>query len=336
MSHDLRQPLQTLTLLHDVLHGQLKDEKAAELALRAQQTLDSMSGMLDALLDINQLEAGIIQPEPVDFPINLLLDKLRPNSSTMLPPAAWAGGWCPADSSFTAIRICSSRWCVIWFQTRSATHPKVRSCLVAGATATDCASRCGTPAWALPKTRSRRIFEEYHQAAGHPEEGGLGLGLAIVQRLSQLLGHTITVRSRLGKGSVFAIEVPLVLQGPGPMRELGEGREPNAPPRRGAILVIEDDTTLRETLELTFAREGHRTSRRERAGGADARPREWVSARPRRLRLFPAGRDERLAGGCFLAGNSRFVRPFCLSDRRHQKHKFARHREAAASASPSP
>jgi two-component system, chemotaxis family, CheB/CheR fusion protein len=77
VSHDLRQPLQTLTLLHDVLHGQLKDEKAAELALRAQQTVDSMSGMLDALLDINQLEAGIIQPEPVDFPINLLLDKLR-------------------------------------------------------------------------------------------------------------------------------------------------------------------------------------------------------------------------------------------------------------------
>ena len=104
-----------------------------------------------------------------------------------------------------------------------------------------------------------RIFEEYHQAPGHSEEGGLGLGLAIVQRLGQLLDHAITVRSRLGKGSVFAIEVPLVRQGPGPMRELGERREPNAPPQRGAILVIEDDTTLREMLELTFAREGYRT-----------------------------------------------------------------------------
>ena len=90
-SHDLRQPLQTLTLLHDVLHGQLKDEKAAELAHRAQQTLDSMSGMLDALLDINQLEAGIIQPEPVDFPINRLLEKLK--SEFIYHASARGLGW---------------------------------------------------------------------------------------------------------------------------------------------------------------------------------------------------------------------------------------------------
>jgi len=76
-SHDLRQPLQTLTLLHDVLHSRLADEKAAELAQRAQETLDSMSGMLDALLDINQLEAGAIRPDLIDFPIDVLLDKLK-------------------------------------------------------------------------------------------------------------------------------------------------------------------------------------------------------------------------------------------------------------------
>src|SRR6516162_8856528 len=76
-SHDLRQPLQTLTMLHDVLHSRLADEKAAELAQRAQETLDSMSGMLDALLDINQLEAGAIRPDLIDFPIDVLLDKLK-------------------------------------------------------------------------------------------------------------------------------------------------------------------------------------------------------------------------------------------------------------------
>jgi two-component system, chemotaxis family, CheB/CheR fusion protein len=74
------------------------------------------------------------------------------------------------------------------------------------------------------------------------------------------LGHAITVRSRLGKGSVFAVEMPLALPRTGPMHEPGERRKPDAPPRQGAILVIEDDPTLRETLELTFAREGHRTA----------------------------------------------------------------------------
>jgi two-component system, chemotaxis family, CheB/CheR fusion protein len=67
------------------------------------------------------------------------------------------------------------------------------------------------------------------------------------------------VRSQLGKGSVFAIEVPLAREAPGPAPGLGTEPEPVGLDRHGAILVIEDDPMLREMLELAFAREGHRT-----------------------------------------------------------------------------
>src|SRR6478672_5246227 len=63
----------------------------------------------------------------------------------------------------------------------------------------------------IPTRELRAIFEEFHQLDNPARERskGLGLGLAIVQRLANLLGHKIDVRSRLGKGSVFMIEVPL-------------------------------------------------------------------------------------------------------------------------------
>jgi two-component system CheB/CheR fusion protein len=260
-SHDLRQPLQTLTLLHDVLHGRLADEKAAELAWRAQETLDSMSGMLDALLDINQLEAGAIRPDLVDFPVDAILDKLK----TQFAYHASARGldW----------RVVPSRLAVhsdphlLEQMVRNLVSNAIRY-TAEGKVLLGCRRRgdkLRIEVWdtgvGIAEEEIPRIFEEYHQAPGDAGEGGgLGLGLAIVQRMGQLLGHPINVCSRLAKGSVFSIELPLARQALRPMRERSGGREPEAPQRQGAILVIEDDPTLRETLRLTLSNEGYRTA----------------------------------------------------------------------------
>ena len=64
-SHDLRQPLQSLVLLQGLLAKTVEGEKAKKLVARFDETLDAMSGMLNALLDINQIEAGIVRPEIV-------------------------------------------------------------------------------------------------------------------------------------------------------------------------------------------------------------------------------------------------------------------------------
>jgi two-component system CheB/CheR fusion protein len=259
-SHDLRQPLQTLTLLNDVLHSQLPDGNAAEFAKRAQETLDSMSGMLDALLDINQLEAGAIKPDLVDVPIGVLLDKLK----TQFGYHASARGldWRVMPSRLTVhtdphlleqmVRNLVSN------AIRYTTEGKVLlGCRRHG-------DKLRIEVWdtgvGIAEDEIPRIFEEYHQASGQSEEGGLGLGLAIVERLGQLLGHPITVRSRLTNGSVFSIEVPLARQRPGPLRKPSRGQEPITPQRQGGILVIEDDPALREMLQLTLANEGYRTA----------------------------------------------------------------------------
>ena len=117
----------------------------------------------------------------------------------------------------------------------------------------------------IPDEELQAIFEEYHQLdnAARERSRGLGLGLSIVQRLGNLLGHRVRVRSQPGKGSVFAIEVMLPPSGTAPQRErhrhdIDGGMADGV--RTGAILVVEDDPEVRELLELVLKDEGHRTA----------------------------------------------------------------------------
>ena len=113
----------------------------------------------------------------------------------------------------------------------------------------------------------KSIFEEYRQLdnAVRQRNRGLGLGLSIVQRLSTLLGHRVSVRSRPGKGSVFSVEVPIRQHDPAapasseaapsaPAQDTGIG---HANRRTGTVLVVEDDPDVRELLALILSDDGH-------------------------------------------------------------------------------
>ena len=75
-SHDLRQPLQTLSLLHGLLARRLKGDDL-QTVRRGEEAVTAMSGMLNSLLDINQLEAGVIHPDFANFAVNDLLDRMK-------------------------------------------------------------------------------------------------------------------------------------------------------------------------------------------------------------------------------------------------------------------
>ena len=76
-SHDLRQPLQTMKLIQGLLARTVEVEAAKGLVARLADTMGAMSGMLNALLDINQIEAGTVQVRTLDFPIDELLTRLK-------------------------------------------------------------------------------------------------------------------------------------------------------------------------------------------------------------------------------------------------------------------
>jgi two-component system CheB/CheR fusion protein len=255
-SHDLRQPLQSLTLVHGALRQWINGDEALALLARADRALDSMSGMLTTLLDINQLDAGIIRPHLTSFPINETLNQLKSEFAEL-------------------VRRKGLRWrvvpsTVVVRSDRRLLGEMLRNLLTNAIRYTDKGSillgcrrrgdRLSIEVWdsgiGISQDDIPRIFQEYQQAANAPQRGGLGLGLAIVQHLGELLDHPVRARSQVGKGSMFAIEIPTARS------KSKREHKPAAPhdegtSRQGTVLVIEDDVLVREPLELMLVNDGH-------------------------------------------------------------------------------
>ena len=265
-SHDLRQPLQTLVLIQGLLAKTVQGERARKLVERLAPTLDAMSGLLNTLLDINQIEAGAVRAEMVNFPIGTLLSRLR-NEFDYHAQAQKLSLHAVACS----LSVCSDPRLL---------EQMIRNLLSnafkytkQGKVLLGCRRRGGMlsiEVWdtgvGIPEDQLHAIFDEYYQVdnATHDRNHGLGLGLPIVQRLGQLLGHRVRVRSQRDKGSVFSIEVMLQPRAAVPGIEhhpddighrTGEGVG-----RTGMILVVEDDPEVRELLETLLSSEGHRTA----------------------------------------------------------------------------
>ena len=258
-SHDLRQPLQTIFLLQGILATTVEDPGALKLVGRLGEALDVMSGLLNKLLDINQLEAGIVNPEMTDFPIGELLERVRRDFAYL------------AENKGLGCRVVSSRQTI--HSDPTLLEQMIRNLLSNALKYTDhgkillgCrrhGDRLRIEVWdtglGIPEGQLKPIFEEFHQLDNPARERarGLGLGLSIVQRLGDLLDHKVDVRSVPGKGSVFAIEVPrsaTMSQGEARARE----QQKTAPVAAAArsILIIEDDPAIREMLELLLNNAG--------------------------------------------------------------------------------
>ncbi len=257
-SHDLRQPLQGLSLLHGTLKRRVKDKEALSLLATAERTSETMADMLTALLDIDQLETGAVRPTLADFSVNELFVAL---SNEFAEQAKSKG------LRWRLVRCgCTVR------SDRHLLEEMVRNLLSNAVRYTDvggillgCRRRgdririeVRDTGIGISEEQIPRIFEEYHKAEAVEQRGGLGLGLAIVQRLGDLLAHPVAVRSRRGKGSVFSIEMPLADATPLPAAPLAGPQRAAGVVRAGVVLVIEDKASVRESLAAMLEAEGHR------------------------------------------------------------------------------
>ena len=251
-SHDLRQPLQTLRLLHGALEQRLSDEEDQKIIAGIGHSIDTMSSMLSSLLDINRLETGNLRPSKSHFEINEILNAA---ASDLLRPLEEKGlRWRAVPSHL----VVHSDKRMLEEMIRNLLSNAIRytdrgkillGCRRAG-------DKVRIEVWdtgiGIPEDRLPHIFEEYYCDA---ERGGFGLGLAIVRRLGDILDHSVEVRSTPGRGTGFSIEVPL---GRADIRA-----SESLPPSdfegerfRGTVLVIEDETSVRSALNRLLTVKG--------------------------------------------------------------------------------
>jgi two-component system, chemotaxis family, CheB/CheR fusion protein len=270
-SHDLRQPLQSLALLQELLVQCVAGEKPQKLLARQQQTLGAMSSMLNALLDINQIEAGVVEAKPVAFSLNAMLDGLRNEFTYLAQTRSLALHIVPTSA------IVESDPAMLEQILRNLLGNAIKY-TKSGKILLGCRRRgqaLRIEVWdsgiGIAHEQLHAIFDEFHQIdnAARERSLGLGLGLSIVKQLAHLLDHEIDVRSTPGKGSMFAITLARAgadeAKAIEPGSATGPGQEQS--PQHHKIVVIDDDPNVLELLQEVLTGDGHIV---KTAPGADA------------------------------------------------------------------
>ncbi|MFL6618214.1 MAG: ATP-binding protein, partial [Povalibacter sp.] len=259
VSHDLRQSVQALTLLNGALSTNTLDASGRAALKQQSETIDTMTHLLDALLNISKLESGAVAPELSDFSVTTLFEKLRrefsilaANKSLELQIDAPSQQTIRSDPTLVGEILRNFLSNAIKFTSQGTV--KLR-CSPAGSTVRLEVIDTGI---GISRDELPRIFGEFYQVGVSATLGreGYGLGLGIVQRIAMLLKADIEVDSEPGKGSTFSVSVPqgepdLAIR-PAPVATQRASNEV------ATLLLVEDDQKVRASMQLFFKSYGYR------------------------------------------------------------------------------
>jgi PAS domain S-box-containing protein len=276
-SHDLRQPLQTLSLLNGTLRRIVSDPGATEALSQQDLAIGAMSRLLNALLDISKLESGAIKPEPTDFRVAEIFEELRSDFASV---AANKGLKLQIEQCSDCVHSDPSLVEQIlrnlvsnaikytrqgWIQLRCLHEaPFVRiEVLDTGV--------------GIPANQLAYIYDEFYQVgvATNTSRDGYGLGLSIVQRLVKLLNLRLDVLSEVGKGSTFSLLLPTGTSANETVRVTSH--KPAARQEqigKVSVLLVEDDRAVRDATRMLLKAEGYRVTAVESMAEALQKARE--------------------------------------------------------------
>jgi signal transduction histidine kinase len=252
-SHDLRQPLHALSVYSAVLASKPAPELLNEVSGNIDQIVRSLGNLLNGLLDLSRLSSGYYVPEheAVDLGTVIagvcaefqhaaaqkslsLLQELEPTRVLGDPVAI---GRIARNLIDNAIKYTEQGTVRVSLRTEQANGERLAVLTVADS------------GKGIPASEYSRIFEEFYQLdnPGRDRSRGVGLGLAIVQRLSELIGATITVESTVGEGTSFRVGLPALLGAAAP------AEHPSAQPTSAAlqgtrIYVVDDEIDILKSM----------------------------------------------------------------------------------------
>ncbi len=251
-SHDLRQPMHALGLFVGELHSRLDTVEQRKIASKVEESVEALSSLLDSLLDISKLDAGIVVPQIQSVDVEAILKRLVQdfvpvakrknvklcvkciNATVLSDPVLLERILLNLLSN--AIRYTPQNGTVLLACRKSGENMRIE---------------VRDNGIGIPYDEQKNIFHEFVQLANSARDRskGLGLGLAIVDRLAGLLHHTLGLRSLPGRGSTFSVTVPRVYG----VEDLFAEQE-SAPPAAMTkpdrlenlrVLVVDDDVLVR-------------------------------------------------------------------------------------------
>ena len=276
-SHDLRQPMHTLSLFGAALAMRPLDDATRQIAQHMGTALQSLGAQLDALLDISKLDAGVVAVRPGRFSVQRFVQRLAGEFA----PAAQAKGLaltgsCPADAVCATDEMLLAR--IVRNLLDNAVKYTDRGGIAIEVERQDDALQLSVSdtGAGIDAAEQARVFEEFYQI-GNPERDrsrGLGLGLSIVRRLADLLGLALRMQSASGRGTRFVLTLPLADADAD--ADADAGAEQPAAEASGAsrldgvdVLVVDDEEAVRQGMKTLLEGFGCRVALARGTGEAE-------------------------------------------------------------------
>ena len=257
-SHDLRQPLHAIALFGAALENELRDHHGERNAQRLMRAVNALGNSLDTMLDVSRLDAGVVTPDLRPVSLDALFRSLNHMFAAQAEQRALqlrvraSGLWVQSDPQHLYRMLSNLVDNALKYTARGGVS--VRARVRGGAVWIEVLD---TGIGIAPEQQDR-VFEEYYQVQnpGRDRAQGLGIGLSIVERLSRLLDHPVQVTSRMGRGTRFRLQLPMVAPAP------QHGQQAVAPAARpapaqsaeasqaahGRVLLIDDEAEIREAM----------------------------------------------------------------------------------------
>jgi PAS domain S-box-containing protein len=253
-SHDLRQPIQTLNLLNRAARSHAVDAMHLTIIDKQQKSLDSMANLLNSLLDISKLEAGVVTPDISDCEVQNIFESLRAEFEDQAQDKGleFMVDHCHGVARSDPQLLTQILGNLVSNAIRYTREGYVR--LRCQHQDQNIRIQVEDSGLGIPPDSLDGIFAEYSQVERDEASGeGLGLGLSIVKRTAELLDCPLQVESAPGKGSVFSVTVP----------EGAETRLPVAPKEveaesaatGGLILIVDDERAVVEATQMLLEAE---------------------------------------------------------------------------------
>ncbi|MCU9946899.1 hybrid sensor histidine kinase/response regulator NahK/ErcS' [Pseudomonas sp. PDM13] len=246
VSHDLLQPLNAARLFTSALQEQREQAVSTALVRNISNSLDDVESLLGTLVDISKLDAGVIKPDIAPFAVSELLDNLAVEFRQAAASEGLSLHFVPSSALVRSDIQLLARILRNLLSNAIRYTPSGRVLLGCRRHRQSLSIEVWDSGIGIADDKLKEIFQEFKRGDSQrpKQDRGLGLGLAIVDKIAGMLGHRIQVRSRLGHGSRFSIEVPLAKRAP-------RARvEPSAPEllverlRGSRVWVLDNDAAI--------------------------------------------------------------------------------------------